>query len=67
MSKRLFLSLLHMGGNEQKYMKKFLVYKIMKLNKFYKEFILEFKQKIYNAKTKAILSTNILMIERYLI
>lgn len=37
----------------------------MQLDKSYKEFILELKQKIYNSKTKAILSANRLMIELY--
>ena len=37
----------------------------MKLDKSYKEFIAELKKKIYNSKTKAILSTNRLMIELY--
>ena len=37
----------------------------MKLDKSYKEFMVELKQKIYNSKTKAILSANRLMIELY--
>ena len=37
----------------------------MQLDKSYKEFIVELKQKIYNSKTKAILSANRLMIELY--
>ena len=37
----------------------------MELDKSYKEFMLELKQKIYNSKTKAILSANRLMIELY--
>ncbi len=38
----------------------------MNLDKTYKDFIQELKQKIYNAKTKAILSANRMMIELYL-
>jgi predicted nuclease of restriction endonuclease-like (RecB) superfamily len=37
----------------------------MKLDKSYKSFITELKQKIYSSKTKAILSANRLMIELY--
>jgi len=37
----------------------------MNLDKTYKDFIIELKQKIYSAKTKAILSANRLMIELY--
>jgi predicted nuclease of restriction endonuclease-like (RecB) superfamily len=37
----------------------------MQLDKSYKEFIVELKQKIYSSKTKAILSANRLMIELY--
>ena len=37
----------------------------MKLDRSYKAFIVELKQKIYNSKTKAILSANRLMIELY--
>ncbi len=37
----------------------------MELDKSYKEFMVELKQKIYKSKTKAILSANSLMIELY--
>jgi hypothetical protein len=37
----------------------------MNLDKSYKEFIVALKQKIYSAKTEAILSANRLMIELY--